>query len=214
MRDLPYPSLALIADGFTDAARADRAIAAVRAGVRWVHLRDHDASLDAFDAAARTLADRMHAVDASVVVTINAHLDTAQALGAGLHVGRRGPSPSVAREALPDDVLLGYSAHEEIEAEGERAQVVDYFFFSPVYPTPSKPDHPGAGIPALRAFCEASPVPVIALGGITPERVPECRQAGARGVAVLSGIMNASAPVAATRAYLRSLATSVDGRGG
>lgn len=44
MAALPYPRLALIADGFTNDARADRAVEAVRAGVRWVHLRDHEAS--------------------------------------------------------------------------------------------------------------------------------------------------------------------------
>jgi thiamine-phosphate pyrophosphorylase len=83
---------------------------------------------------------------------------------------------------------------------------VDYYFFSPVYETSSKPDQPPAGRSALRSFCRtAAPTPTIALGGITPERVPACCDAGAEGVAVLSGIMNADVPVAATRAYLRAL---------
>jgi thiamine-phosphate pyrophosphorylase len=112
-----------------------------------------------------------------------------------------------ARETLASDQPLGYSAHEQVEAEGDRAAHVDYFFFSPIFPTPSKPDHPGVGLAALRAFCRAAPVPVWALGGITPERVADCRQAGAQGVAVCSGIMDVSAPIAAVRAYRRALRT-------
>ena len=206
MADLPYPCLALIADGFSAEARADRAVTAVRAGVRWVHLRDHQAGPDAFETAARGLAGRLREVAADVTITVNSRLGVAQALDAGLHLGRRGPSADDARAELPPDRLLGYSAHEEIGIEGDRAPDVDYYFFSPVYATDSKPDQRPAGIPALRSFCQtATPTPTLALGGITPERVRPCLEAGAQGVAVLSGIMDAEAPVAATRAYLRAL---------
>jgi len=206
MPPLPRPRFALIADGFTESARADRALAAVQAGVRWVHLRDHSAGPDTFQEAARTLAERLREQADDVVITINSRLHTAQMLGAGLQLGWRGPTISEARAALEADILIGYSAHENIEAEGDRTRGVHYYFYSPVFETPSKPDQPAAGIPALRSFCRAAaPVPVFALGGITPERVQTCRSVGAEGVAVLSGIMDADAPAAATRAYLRAL---------
>ena len=206
MADLPYPRLALIADGFTDDERAERAVTAVQAGVRWVHLRDHQAGPDDFEAAARDLVTRLREVASDVTVTINTRLGVAEALETALHLGWRGPSATAARKALGDDVLLGYSAHEEIGIEGDRAPDVDYYFFSPVYATSSKPDQPPTGISALRSFCRtAAPTPTFALGGITPERVRACREAGAEGVAVLSGIMEAEVPVAATRAYLRAL---------
>lgn len=210
MRPLPRPPLALVADGFTTRLRADRAVTAVQAGVRWVHLRDHGVGPDAFDTAARRLTNRLWDTADDVVVTVNTRIETAQLLGTGLHVGWRGPDVSEARATLGDDVLLGYSAHEEIEVEGDRTQDADYFFFSPVFNTPSKPDQPPAGVPALRSFCRAAaPTPVLALGGITPERVKTCRAAGASGVAVLSGIMDAETPGATTRAYLRALAAPV-----
>ncbi len=206
MAELPYPRLALIADGFTDDARADRAATAVEAGVRWVHLRDHQAGPDEFEAAARELTARLRDLARDVTVTVNTRLGVAEALDASLHLGWRGPSATEARETLGEDILLGYSAHEEIGVEGDRAPDVDYYFFSPVYATSSKPDQPPAGISALRSFCRtAAPTPTLALGGITPERVRACREAGAEGVAVLSGIMEAEVPVAATRAYLRAL---------
>lgn len=206
MADLPYPRLALIADGFTDEDRADRAVVAVQAGVRWVHLRDHQAGPDAFEASARDLTRRLRDAASDVTVTVNTRLGVAEALGTDLHLGWRGPSTTEARETLGTDVLLGYSAHEEIGIEGDRVPDVDYYFFSPVYATSSKPDQPPTGISALRSFCRtAAPTPTLALGGITPERVRACRAAGAEGVAVLSGIMDAEVPVAATRAYLRAL---------
>jgi thiamine-phosphate pyrophosphorylase len=206
MAELPYPRLALIADGFTDAPRADRAVTAVQAGVRWVHLRDHQAGPEAFETAAQDLVARLRDVASDVTVTVNTRLGVAEALETGLHLGWRGPSATEARDALEDSVLLGYSAHEEIGIEGDRAPDVDYYFFSPVYSTSSKPDQPPTGISALRSFCRtAAPTPTFALGGITPERVQACRAAGAEGVAVLSGIMEAEVPVAATRAYLRAL---------
>ena len=207
MADLPYPRLVLIADGFTDDTRADRAVEAVEAGVRWVHLRDHDVRPDAFMEAAGSLVLRLRAAAEDVTVTINSHVDVAKELGLGVHVGWRGPTVPTARDLLGPDALIGYSAHEHVEAEGDRTQGVDYYFFSPVFPTSSKPDQPPTGIGPLRAFCQtASPVPVLALGGITPERVSVCREAGARGVAVLSGIMDVDTPRAAARAYLRALA--------
>jgi thiamine-phosphate pyrophosphorylase len=206
MVKVPYPSLALIADGFTDADRADRAVTAVEAGVRWVHLRDHQAGPEGFEQAARELVARLRTAAENVTISVNTRIGVAEALETGLHLGWRGPSVEEARDLLGEEILIGYSAHEEIGIEGDRALDVDYYFFSPVYETSSKPDQPSAGIPALHSFCQtAAPIPTLALGGITPERVQACREAGAKGVAVLSGIMEADVPVAATRAYLRAL---------
>lgn len=207
MVDLPYPRLALIADRFTEEVRAERAVTAVEAGVRWVHLRDHHASPDGFAAAAHSLVPRLKAEADDVTITVNTQIDVAEELDVGLHLGWRGPTVSIARETLGSDALIGYSAHEPVQAEGDRTQGVDYYFFSPVFPTSSKPDQPATGIGPLREFCQAAaPISVFALGGITPERVSVCRDVGARGVAVLSGIMDVETPGASARAYLRALA--------
>jgi thiamine-phosphate pyrophosphorylase len=94
------------------------------------------------------------------------------------------------------------------EALQAKRDGVDYLVFSPVFPTSSKPDHPGAGLMALRAVCErAAPLPVMALGGVTPEGTGDCLDTGASGVAVLSGILAAADPPQAVRAYLRALNT-------
>ncbi|PSQ71593.1 MAG: thiamine phosphate synthase [Bacteroidetes bacterium QH_9_67_14] len=184
------PRLALIAEGFTDAAVAERTAEAVRAGAPWVQLRDHPASEVAFAEAARALAERLRQETPDVLISINSRPGVAEMIGAGLHTGRHGPSVKEAQERLPEDALVGASAHDAGEARA--AAGADYLFFSPVFPTSSKPDHPGAGLDALQSFCETfSNTPVLALGGIPPERTAPCRAAGAHGVAVRSGILHA-----------------------
>jgi thiamine-phosphate pyrophosphorylase len=116
----------------------------------------------------------------------------------------------VARERLGPDAVIGFSAHEEKEVTGPQAAHVDYFFFSPIFPTESKPGHPGTGIETLSRICAATEVPVFALGGITPARVGLCLEAGVQGVAVLSGILDAKDPARAAKAFLRAVASSDD----
>ncbi len=190
-------------------------MAAVKGGVRWVHLRDHIALDTAFVEAAHRLAERLRAVSGEVLLSVNTRTEVAGALGAGLHLGARGPSVASVRQRQGEEIqpkttrsaaLLGSSAHDEKEGRQAIAEGAHYLFFSPVFPTTSKPGHPGQGLDALSAFCIAFPqVPVFALGGVTPERVAPCLDAGAHGVAVLSGILHAENPSQAAAAYLKAL---------
>ncbi len=195
----------LIADGFTDEAVQRSVIEAVRVGRLWLHLRDHAASDAAFTQSARVLVGRVRAVRPETLVSINTRVAVARSLGAGLHVGVRGPSVSEARQARPGD-LVSYAAHTPEEAAAAAERGAGAVLFSPVFPTASKPGHPGVGLDALAACCAALPaIPVFALGGITPERAAACRAAGAWGVAVLSGILHAPDSASATRRYLDAL---------
>lgn len=200
------PRLLLIADQFTDSKRAGRVVQAVQAGVRWVQLRDHGASDEAFRDAAYQLVRRLRSCMPEILVSVNTRIEVARVLETGLHLGHRGPSVSEARQVLGPEVVLGVSAHDTAEGRSAVAGGVDYLTFSPVFPTASKPGHPGVGIDALARFCTTvAPTPAYALGGITPERVAPCRAAGAWGIAVLSGIMNATQPGEAVAAYLAAL---------
>lgn len=192
----------LLADGFTDSDRFAAALRGVSAGVRWVHLRDHGASDEAFLAGAERFVDTVCQRHPGIRVSVNSRLDVAEALGVGYHGGFRGESPAEARQRLGEEAIIGYSAHEIGDVTGSRAEVVDYFFYSPIFPTGSKPGHPGVGLKTLADVCRQSVVPVYALGGVTPERAGACTKAGARGIAVLSGIIEASDPAEAAGAYL------------
>ncbi|HKW91333.1 MAG TPA: thiamine phosphate synthase, partial [Methylomirabilota bacterium] len=75
--------------------------------------------------------------------------------------------------------------------------------FGPVYDTASKRRYgPPQGLAALEAVARAVARPVVAVGGITPERVPEVMATGAAGVAVIGAIYAAARPADATKAFL------------
>jgi thiamine-phosphate pyrophosphorylase len=203
------PRLLLIADRFTDPERAERVVQAVQAGVRWVQMRDHAASDEAFRDAAHQLVQRLRSSTPEILVSVNTRIEVARELDVGVHLGHRGPSASEARQVLGPEVVLGVSAHDRAEGRAAVAAGVDYLTFSPVFPTTSKPGHSGTGLDALSRFCTTvAPTPVYALGGITPERVAPCRAAGARGIAVLSGILEADDPAQAVAAYRTALDAS------
>lgn len=192
----PLPRLLGIADGFA-AGRAEltpslvqlRAFAAVAAGVEWLQLRDHGATLDAFAAAADDLAQAIFRARPDTLLSVNTHVSVARRLGLAVHLGYRGLSIGDVRRLDPH-VLVSASAHDARAAVAAVRQGADVVLFSPVFPTSSKPDHPGAGLAALAAVCAAVPdTPVYALGGVTPERVADCLDAGAYGVAALSGLL-------------------------
>ncbi|SHK55345.1 thiamine phosphate synthase [Rhodothermus profundi] len=201
----PLPRLLLIADRFTDPRRADVARRAVAAGVPWVQLRDHEVDAGTFARAAEALVPVLQAENPALLLSINTHLEVARRLGLGLHVGWRGPGVAEARQQLGPDALLGYSAHNPAAAQQAAMQGADYVLFSPVFAPISKPAVPAAGLAALAAVCQTVTIPVLALGGITPGRVPACLNQGAYGVAVVSAILEASDPERTVQQFLHSL---------
>lgn len=190
-----------------DEAVREQATAAVRAGLPWIHLRDHEAEPGDFEDAARTLVAQLRSLNEGVLISINTRLEVARRLKAHLHVGGRGPAPQTARRVLESGTVIGYSAHTDDTSAPSGA---DYLFYSPVFPTRSKPESAGVGVEALqRASQRFAGVPVFALGGITPERVAACLDAGAFGVAVLSGIFGTAHTARATQTYLEALDRAV-----
>jgi len=206
------PRLLLIADRFTEPHRVDAVRRAVAAGVPWVQLRDHRVDPDTFARAAEALVPVLQAENPNLLLSVNTHLEVAQRLGLGLHVGRRGPSVAEARRRLGSGTLLGYSAHDLDAARRAADEGADYLLFSPIFPTTSKPGVPAVGLEALAAVCRAVPIPVLALGGITPERVSVCLQQGAHGVAVVSAILEAPDPAAAVRQFLERIENALHHR--
>jgi thiamine-phosphate diphosphorylase len=99
--------------------------------------------------------------------------------------------------------------HSVAEAVAAAEAGADWIVFGPVYDTPSKRLYgPPQGLGLLAEVARAVPIPVIAVGGITPERVDAVRKAGAHGVAVISAILAAPSPAAATRRFLTELAAT------
>ena len=198
------PRLMLIGDRFTDPDRAERIMEAVSAGVRWVQLRDHRADEVEFERAARRMIDRARALAPGVWISLNGQPESARRWGVGVHAGRWMAEPWT----LPGSAShrTGSSVHALAEARAAREAGQAYVLYSPIFPTASKPGHPGVGVAALADVCASvGTLPVYALGGITPERVGACLEAGAAGVAVLSGILRAPDVGVAVEWYHRVL---------
>jgi thiamine-phosphate pyrophosphorylase len=106
-----------------------------------------------------------------------------------------GSDVAAARRRLGEGALIGLSVHGVEEARAVDGEAVDYVIAGPVFETQSKPGYgPALGPEGLALIAEACPVPVVAIGGIDPQNVPDCRAAGAAGIAVMGGVMRAKSP--------------------
>jgi thiamine-phosphate pyrophosphorylase len=152
-------------------------------GVDFVQVRERD--LEARDLAA-LVADVVAAARGSRTrVLVNDRVDVALACGAdGVHLRADSmPVPAVRRLA-PPPFLVGRSIHSADEAR--LAVGADYVIAGTVFPTASKPDaHPVLGVAGLAAIVRETAVPVLAIGGITADRVPDVLAAGAAGYAAI-----------------------------
>lgn len=204
------PRLVLIADRFTIPQIQGRIIEAIEAGSRWIHLRDHDASAREFEDAVRDILDALDGQYENLRISVNTHLQSSKKYGLDLHVGRRGMPIKAARQQVGSSCLLGYSAHSVATGRSATKAGANYLFFSPIFSTKSKPGVAGVGVSALETFCSAmTGTPVFALGGITPDRVRACLGAGVYGVAVLSGVFEASNIQTAIQEYDEALASGL-----
>ena len=175
--------------------------AAVGGGVGLVHVRERDLTDSEVEALVGRILDRLRGTEARVVV--NGRPAIARALGIGLHLPAADP-PVLARPAF-----WGRSVHDENEAWRARAEEASYVVAGPIFPTGSKPGHPGAGLDLLaRVGRIVTPTPIFAIGGLAPERVGAVREAGAHGVAVRSAILGAPDPARAARAFAEALAAT------
>jgi len=167
-----------------------------------VQLRERDLPARALLALAERLRDVTARAGARLLV--NDRLDVAITAGAdGVHLAGGSVSVAEARALLPAGALVGVSVHAADELAGCDA---DYAVFGPVYATPSKAAYgPPQGLARLAAAVAASPVPVLAVGGVDLAGVAACRAAGAHGVAVIRALVAADDPGAATRALLAAL---------
>lgn len=175
---------------------------ALGAGARAVQLREKDLATQELTRLGERLLARTRVAGAALL--INDRLDVALALDAeGVHLTRRSLPPAEARRLLGPGKLLGVSCHSVPEAAEAAAGGADFVVLGPIHATPSKaPYGPPLGPGILREARAACACPVIAIGGITAARVPQLLAAGADGVAVISAVLSAPDPAAATREML------------
>ena len=177
----------------------------VAAGLPAVQVREKDLSAAELAALCRRLREPTR--ERGALLIVNDRADVALAVGADA-VQRTYASLSVAeiRTVVEKRLSIGASVHSREDAISAEAEGADWIVFGPVYDTASKRRYgPPQGLAKLEAVTRAMKIPVIAIGGITPERVGEVRAAGAHGVAAISAILAADSPGDATRRFLDAL---------
>jgi thiamine-phosphate pyrophosphorylase len=121
----------------------------------------------------------------SVPVVLSSRCDVALACGAaGVNLPERDISVAEAR-ALLDDRLVGRSVHSIESALQAEAQDADYVIFGPVWESASHPGVAPKGISGLEAVARSVGIAVLAIGGVTEERIELCLAAGADGYAAI-----------------------------
>lgn len=121
----------------------------------------------------------------AVPVLVSSRCDVALVSGAaGVNLPERDVTVAAAR-ALLGSRLIGRSVHSLEGGVDAQEQGADYVIFGPVWASPSHAESSPAGIDALAAVARALRIPVIAIGGVTAERIEVCRVAGAAGYAAI-----------------------------
>lgn len=180
------------------AARLDRALAGLPPGLVAVHLREKDLGGAALLALAGRLLPVARAHGQRLLV--NDRLDVALAAGAdGVHLPTAGLPPAAARAVLGPAALIGVSCHSAGDVRRARDGGATFATFGPVWDTPSKRPY-GAPV-GLAALADAVTLglPLVALGGVTPDGARQAREAGAAGVAVIRAWLEGPDPAAVVR---------------
>lgn len=153
-------------------------------------------------AQARRLAEACR--EHGVPFIVNDSIELAAAVGAdGLHLGRDDARVREARIALPR-AIIGVSCYDRPGLAREAAAAgADYVAIGSVFASATKPGAVRAPLALLGEARAASGLPVVAIGGITPENAPQAIAAGASMVAVISAVFDSPDVRAAAQAFAR-----------
>jgi len=179
--------------------------AALRGGAPAIQLRaKHETAREATELARALLAETRAA---GALLFVNDRVDVALAASAdGAHVGEDDLPVDAARRISPPGFLLGVSAATPELALQAEQDGADYVGTGPVYATQSKADAGDAvGTERIAAVASAVRIPVVGIGGIALSNAAAVVRAGGAGVAVISAVMRAADPEAATRELLRAI---------
>jgi len=189
----PVRGAYLIAD--RDHLPAERLLEATRealaGGVRLVQYRDKGSDRDRRLSEARELVALCHEFGALLIVNDDPEL--ARDAGAdGVHLGGDDASIGEARRLLGDRALIGASCYNDLgRALAARRAGADYVAFGSFYPSPTKPDAVRAPLSLLKRARARLDLPIVVIGGITPDNAGPLALAGADAAAVISGVLDA-----------------------
>lgn len=181
----------------------DVVMAAVKGGVTMVQYRNKNDPMNDILAEAAMLKEWL---PDDVPLLINDHVDAAFAIGAhGVHVGQGDVSPEQARARLGEHAIIGQTAFKPEHMANVDPSIVDYVGTGPFYETKTDKGKPVLGSDKFSKVIKSSPVPVVGIGGITPDNAQAVIDAGANGVAMMRSISAADNVETAARRFKEAL---------
>ena len=141
------------------------------------------------------LATELHELTARscTPLIVNDHAEVASKVPVeGVHVGQHDDSIEVARRKAGRVVVIGKSTHSLGQALAAQREGADYVGFGPIFATPTKPDYRPIGLKDIKQAHLDVNLPIFCIGGIKIDNLKQVIAAGARRVAIVSGLLKAS----------------------
>ena len=180
------------------------ALAAVEGGATFLQLRNKVAPEEVVEEQALRIMEVL--ADFYVSFVIDDHVDLAARLDAdGVHVGQEDMDYRAAREIIGEGKILGLTAFTPEHYEEIDPALVDYVGTGPVFSTLTKPDKRVLGVDGFAKLVAKAPVPVVGIGGITPENAGAVIKAGADGVAMIRAVVGAENPGLAAMEFVQAV---------
>ena len=162
----------------------------IKGGVDLIQLRGKDQSIEELV----ELAAELHefTIQSSTPLIVNDHAEIARQVPVeGVHVGQDDDSIEVARRKAGRDVLVGKSTHSLEQALAAQREGADYIGFGPIFTTPTKPEYVPIGLSDIKQVHAEVRLPIFCIGGIKVDNLEQVIAAGARRVAIVSGLLKA-----------------------
>lgn len=177
----------------------------IEGGARFIQLREKYASAREFYEAAESALKIARKYNAKII--INDRVDIALALKAdGVHLGQDDLPPAEARKILGEKAIIGFSTHNIEQAITAVRLPIDYLAIGPIFATKTK-ENPDAivGLEGLIKVREATGnFPLVAIGGIDAENLPEIYKAGANSAAIVSYLISDAEKIGENYKFLSS----------
>jgi thiamine-phosphate pyrophosphorylase len=140
------------------------------------------------------LAGKLHSITsaAGIPLIVNDYAEVAAKVSVeGVHLGQDDDSLSHARKKAGRHVLIGKSTHSLAQAVSAEREGADYIGFGPIFATPTKPDYQPIGVTGIKRVHNEVTAPIFCIGGIKIDNLGEVMAAGAKRVAIVSGLLKA-----------------------
>jgi thiamine-phosphate pyrophosphorylase len=171
----------------------------IAGGIDMVQLRGKNYSIDQLSLVAEKLLQ--FTTPAEIPLIANDHAQIAQRVDVqGVHVGQDDESIEAVRAQVERPIIVGKSTHSVEQAWAAEREGADYLGLGPIFPTPTKPDYPPIGVSQIHEVRNRVSVPIFCIGGIKFENLGHVLSAGAKGIVIVSGLLQANDVVGYTRA--------------